>query len=328
MPEGMDRATGTHGAAGRLSKRPEEKKVSGKEKGKKFTRLNFDRSKKSREKGRKKMKVISILNLKGGVAKTFTAANMAYELWKRGEKVLLFDNDKQGNLSKAYNRYDAETVAPVTKLLTGDWYEFEDLCQHTEYEGLDIITANMSLFGAAWNLTRDESEEQTGRYQSLLASEISAYFAASLKKETLCNLEMSVREYYDYCIIDNPPDLGINVLNALEISDEVIVPVKICEDALEGLEIVAGQIEDVKVLNPSLTLKGILVTIYQNTEGEAAGLEWLLQGKGGYPVLGKIRYSGKVAESSFVRKPIYEYSPRCAAAQDYKRFVAEYLKEK
>ena len=51
------------------------------------------------------MKTISILNLKGGVAKTFTAANMAYELYRRGYKVLLIDNDKQGNLSKAYSRY-------------------------------------------------------------------------------------------------------------------------------------------------------------------------------------------------------------------------------
>ena len=50
------------------------------------------------------MKTISILNLKGGVAKTFTAANMAYELYRRGYKVLLIDNDKQGNLSKAYSR--------------------------------------------------------------------------------------------------------------------------------------------------------------------------------------------------------------------------------
>lgn len=88
------------------------------------------------------MKTISILNLKGGVAKTFTAANMAYELYRRGYKVLLIDNDKQGNLSKAYSRYDAENVAPVTKLLAGDWENADELIQHTEYEGIDIVTAN------------------------------------------------------------------------------------------------------------------------------------------------------------------------------------------
>ena len=75
------------------------------------------------------MKTISILNLKGGVAKTFTAANMAYELYRRGYRVLLIDNDKQGNLSKAYSRYDAENVAPVTKLLAGDWENADDLIQ-------------------------------------------------------------------------------------------------------------------------------------------------------------------------------------------------------
>ncbi|MCX4300475.1 MAG: AAA family ATPase, partial [Lachnospiraceae bacterium] len=99
------------------------------------------------------MKTISILNLKGGVAKTFTAANMAYELYRRGYKVLLLDNDKQGNLSKAYGRYDAESVAPITKLLSGEWLNPEEIIQHTDYEGIDIITANMSLFGATWNLT-------------------------------------------------------------------------------------------------------------------------------------------------------------------------------
>ena len=65
------------------------------------------------------MSTISILNLKGGVAKTFTAANMAYELYRRGYKVLLLDNDKQGNLSKAYGRYNADETAPATRLLSG-----------------------------------------------------------------------------------------------------------------------------------------------------------------------------------------------------------------
>lgn len=137
---------------------------------------------------------------------------------------------------------------------------------------------------------------------------------------------------YDYCLIDNPPDIGLNVINALAVADEVIVPVKIDEDALEGLDIVAEQVEDAKVLNPSLRLRGVLVTAYQNTDGESAGFEWLCKEWDNvnsknyrkYPVLGIIRYSKKVVESSFLRKPIYEYSPWCAAAQDYKKFVTDY----
>lgn len=251
------------------------------------------------------MKTISVLNLKGGVAKTFTAVNMAYELYRRGFKVLLIDNDKQGNASRAYGRYDAESVAPITKLLSGEWQRAGEIIQHTEYEGIDIIAANLSLFGAAWNLTREEDENQIERYKRL--TERTA----------------GVSSYYDYCIIDNPPDIGLNVVNALAITDEVIVPVKIDEDALEGLDIVAEQIEDAKAFNERLHLGGVLVTSYQNTDGEAAGVEWLAQ-NGKYKILGVIRYSKKVAESSFMRKPIYEYSPCCGAAQGYKKFITEY----
>lgn len=265
------------------------------------------------------MRTISILNLKGGVAKTFTAANMAYELYRRGYKVLLLDNDKQGNLSKAYGRYDAENVAPITKLLNGEWEKPEQLINHTSYEGIDIVTANMSLFGATWNLTKEESENQTERYKRLKDAAVLGHGWAVIDY-------LPVEQAYDYCIIDNPPDIGLNVVNALAITDEVIVPVKVDEDALEGLDIVADQIEDAKSFNPSLSLRGVLVTVYQNTDGEAAGVEWLRQqgSSDKYNILGTIRYSRKVAENSFTRKPIYEYSPCCGAAQDYKKFVTTY----
>ena len=222
------------------------------------------------------MKTISILNLKGGVAKTFTAANMAYELYRRGYKVLLIDNDKQGNLSKAYSRYDAENVAPATRLLAGDWENADELIQHTEYEGIDIVTANMSLFGATWNLTKEDSENQIERYKALVTAKVLGFGYAKFDY-------IETERAYDYCIIDNPPDIGLNVVNALAITDEVIVPVKVDEDALEGLE--------------------------QKTD---------------FNILGIIRYSKKVAENTFMRKPIYEYSPCCGAAQGYKKFVTAY----
>ncbi|MCI9490424.1 MAG: ParA family protein [Dorea sp.] len=269
------------------------------------------------------MRIINFLNLKGGVAKTFSVVNTAYELWRRGYKVLILDNDKQGNLSKAYRRYDAELTAPITRLLCGNWERPEELIQRTDYDGIDIVTSNMSLFGAVWNLLKSGDSGLMERYQR---------FMELVKNSGEKGTDSSIAGGYDYCLIDNPPDIGLNVINALAVADEVIVPVKIDEDALTGLDIVAEQIEDAKALNPSLTLSGVLVTVYQNTDGEKAGLEWLLreyenpssERYGKYPVLGMIRYSKKVVENSFLRKPIYEYSPCSGAAQDYKKFVTSY----
>lgn len=225
---------------------------------------------------------------------------LSYEDRKRIEA-----NDKQGNLSKAYGRYDAESVAPITKLLSGEWQAAAELIQRTDYEGIDIVSANMSLMGATWQLTTEETGNQIERYKRLAQLD-------------------AVGAYYDFCIIDNPPDIGLNVVNALTVTDEVIVPVKIDEWALEGLDILADQIEDARQFNPALRLLGVLVTAYQNTDGEAAGREWLETEKESYSLLGVIRYSGKVAESTFLFKPIYEYSPCCGAAQDYKKFVTRY----
>ena len=98
---------------------------------------------------------------------------------------------------------------------------------------------------------------------------------------------------------------------------------KIDEDALEGLDIVAEQVEEAETFNNNLFIQGVLVTVFQGTDGETAGLEWI-EKEGVYDVLGVIRYSKKVSENSFMRKPIYEYSPCCGAAQDYKRFVTQY----
>lgn len=251
------------------------------------------------------MKTISVLNLKGGVAKTFTVVNMAYQLKEQGFKILVIDNDKQGNLSRAYKRYDPDRMSPSAQLLNGEWTTPRDLIQETDYDGIDIIASNLSLLGATWNATN--SEDQIGNYKRL--------------KEML-----EAERKYDFCMIDNPPDIALNVLNALAITDEVIVPVKIDRDSLEGLETISEQIEDAKEFNPDLKLLGALVTIYQNSDGEAAGLEFLRQ-RDRYKILGTIRYSPKVSESSLKDELIYEHSPRCAAALDYKKFARSYVED-
>lgn len=264
------------------------------------------------------MKVISIINLKGGVGKTFTAHNMAYELYKRGYKVLVLDNDKQGNVSKALGKYVALGNCGAARALTGKYtYALDVITDVGATNGvLDVITGNMSLMTATYQLAA-ETGNQLGRYKKLLETPIS-------NCEDELPFPRTIRDWYDFMIIDNPPDIAFNVANALEITDEVIVPVKIDEWALEGLEIIAQQIETAKDINPNIQLLGALVTMYRNDDTNVAGLEWL-EKNSPIQALAKIRYTPKAAESTFFMQPVYEYSPRCGAAQDYKNFVTAYL---
>ena len=254
------------------------------------------------------MEVISIINLKGGVGKTYTAYNMAYELDKRGYKVLCFDNDKQGNLSKALGKYAETGISEAARVLAGQWGRPEEVIKHTDtrHGAIDIVPANMSLLAATYQITEDQQAEQHTRYNALLET---------------------VREAYDFVIIDNPPDIALNVVNALAATDKVIVPVKIDEWALEGLDIIADQIREAKALKTDIELLGVLVTMYKNNDTNVAGIEWL-ENKSKIKVLGKIRYTEKAPESTFFGQPAYVYSPRCGAAQDYKKFVTKFLEER
>lgn len=261
------------------------------------------------------MKVISIINLKGGVGKTFTSYNMAYELGKRGYKVLVLDNDKQGNISRAFFLNTLYTLrkCDAAMALMGTYKKPYDLIT-TINENIDLITANMSLMAATSELYKATGNQIDG-YRKLIETTYTNPY--NYKQENF-------NSAYDYMIIDNPPDIAFNVAAALKITDEVIVPVKIDEWALEGLDIIADQINEAKAINPKIKLLGVLVTMYKNNDTNIAGLEWL-EKKSPVKLLGKIRYTEKAAESTFYNKPIYEYSPRCGAAQDYKRFVTEYL---
>lgn len=255
-------------------------------------------------------RVISIINLKGGVGKTFTAANMGHILNGHGKSVLLVDNDKQGNLSKLFGVYQDETECETAKLLRRCYGHINSLrfCL-MGYPGIDIIPANMSLLQATNDLTREESEDQIERFKAL---------------EEAYPLEEG--KPYDFIIIDNPPDLGLNVINALAISDDVIVPTKIDAWALAGLDVIIEQVEQMKQLNSRLQFRGVLPTMWQNTDANISGLEWLKEK--GYKVFdSKIWYGAKAAESTFFCKPIVEYAPRSWVAIRYRKFVAEYMAE-
>lgn len=253
------------------------------------------------------MKVISILNLKGGVGKTMTAIQMGYILHHRhGYRVLLVDNDKQGNLSRAMKVYESGGRCQTDRLLSGE--SIGTMNVYTAAPGLGVVNANMSLLTTTYRLT-----SKTRNY-------------AIRKYETLLEAKSEDGKPYDYIIIDNPPDLGLNVINALMITNDVIIPIRIDQWALEGMEVIQEQIEDIKRFNHCITRPKILVTMYRNDEVNISGIEWL-EAAGYKPCDTRIRCSSKVAESTLFGTALEEYSPRSAAAVSYRKFVKEYLEE-
>ena len=160
------------------------------------------------------MKTVSIINLKGGVAKTLTTVSMAYALSQQyNARVLVVDNDKQGNCSKTFgvHSYNRQSIADL--MLNRD-ADLAEVIQHTKYDRIDVIPANMTLLTANMQVMMDSSRPQQTRLR------------AALRK---------VADLYDYCLIDNAPDINISTVNALVASDEAIIPVKIDSYAFDGL---------------------------------------------------------------------------------------------
>ncbi len=248
------------------------------------------------------MKTIAVINMKGGCAKTTTTVNMAHILAKDyGKRVLVIDNDKQGNLSKACGVWSYDNLS-LADILTGK-AGITEVIQTTQNPLLNAVPANMHLLTANLMVIKDEEREQ----------------ATILKNQ----LE-EVADAYDYCIIDCPPDINISVINALVAADEVIIPIKIDGYAFDGMDELEEQINNAKQLNPKLKLRGCLVTMFYNRDVCRQGEEWLQNQR--YPVFKThIRRTEKADEVTFTNESLMEYSPRSGAARDYKAFVKEYL---
>lgn len=248
------------------------------------------------------MKTIAIINMKGGCAKTTTSVNMAHILAKDyGKRVLVIDNDKQGNLSKACGAwsYDNPSLADILTGETG----ITEVIQTTQIPLLNVIPANMHLLSANLMVIKDEDRQQA----TILQDELN-----------------EVADAYDYCIIDCPPDINISVINALVAADEVIIPIKIDGYAFDGMDELEEQINNAKQLNPKLKFRGCLVTMFYNRDVCRQGEEWLQNQR--YPVFKThIRRTEKADEVTFTKESLMEYSPRSGAARDYKAFVKEYL---
>ena len=250
------------------------------------------------------MRTIAIINLKGGVAKTTSSINIAYILTTRGYRVLLVDNDKQGDCSRGLNRRTSSGDG-IDRIMVDRHPDMEESIQTTDYKNLDIITANLGLLTANMEVTMDRVRPQQNRLKKAL---------------------QQISDKYDFCVIDNAPDINISVINALTAANDVLIPVEVDDNTMEGMRELLDQISEVKEeLNPDLENVRCFVSKYKRwNEAHRQGAEIIERY---YPTMEtRIRSSEVVARSSFVRVPVVVHSPRSAAAVDYESLVTEYLK--
>lgn len=183
--------------------------------------------------------IITFANQKGGVGKTTSAVNIASCIAQSGKSVLLVDSDPQGNATSAVGLQKKEIRCFLYNALIGDCPVYDAIVK-TDFAGLDAIPSNIELAACEIEFSTLDSREK--RLKNLLAT---------------------VKEGYDYIIIDCPPSLGMLTVNSLVASDGVVIPMQCEYFALEGLSQLSSTISRIKQLyNPNLEIVGILITMY------------------------------------------------------------------
>ena len=186
-------------------------------------------------------KIIAIANQKGGVGKTTTSVNLAASLGVLEKKVLLIDADPQANATSGLG-IDVEEVESGSYQVIEHTTKAKDAIVATTSPNVDIIPSHIDLVAIEIELVDKPSRE------SMLKSAI-----------------ISLKEEYDYILIDCAPSLGLLTLNALTASDAVIIPIQCEYFALEGLGKLLNTIKSVqKIHNPELDIEGLLLTMYDS----------------------------------------------------------------
>lgn len=257
-------------------------------------------------------RVICVSNQKGGVAKTTTCINLGIGLARAGKKVLLIDADAQGSMAASLGIQEPDgldfTLANIMEKVINDedLEPGEGILHHTE--GIDFIPANIELAGLETSLVNIMSRE------TILRQFIN-----------------SIRERYEYIIVDTMPSLGMITVNALVAADCVLIPVEAAYLPVKGLQQLIKTIGKVhRKLNPALTIMGILLTKVDRRTNFARDISAQIREVYGSRVHifeNCIPLSVRAVETSAEGKSIYLHDPKGIVAQGYQRLTKEVLED-
>lgn len=248
-------------------------------------------------------KTIAVANQKGGVGKTTTAVNLAAALAVAEMRVLLVDADPQANATSGAGVQRGSFRRSLYHVLVLD-EQVQNVVHATELPSLKLLPADKNLTGAEVELVDAERREYKLR-------------------EVL----RSVEDQYDFIIIDCPPSLGLLTLNALTAANSLLVPIQCEYFALEGVTELFDTLARIRrVLNPGLTIEGLLLTMYDERTNLSAAVAADLRDFYGQQVFETvIPRNVRLAEAPSYGKPIILYDIRSRGAESYLQLAKEVM---
>lgn len=249
-------------------------------------------------------KIISFCNQKGGVGKSTSTINIGAYLAALGKKILIVDLDSQGNTTSGLGFRPHELQETVYHVIMGA-IPAANAVKNSNTPGLDIIGANQDLAGASVELVHLEDRETK-----------------------LKNTLGTIKDNYDYILIDCPPSLGILTVNALIASDEVIIPVQCEYYALEGLGQLLETIELVKShLGAHLKIKGAMLTMFDKRNRLSREIvKEMRRNFPGHVFDAVIPRNVCLAEAPSFSKTILQHDPYSHGAKAYRQLAEELIR--